>query len=75
MNKLMEFFQNAKTANKLTAANKEVIVLNAFKNFGKLEAKGFNISVIDELKLNVSRYEIVSTRVKAGVSNMIKDLK
>lgn len=75
MGKFMEFFQNAKTANKLTATNKEVIVLNAFKNFNKLEAKGFNISIIDELKLNVSRYEIVSTRVKAGVGNMIKDLK
>ena len=75
MSKFMEFFQNAKTANKLTAANKEVIVLNAFKNFNKLEAKGFNISVIDELKLNVSRYEIVSTKVKTGVGNMINDLK
>lgn len=75
MSKLMEFFKEAKTANKLTAANKETIVLNALKNFSKIEAKGFSVGVIDELKLNVSQYEKISTKVKTGVGNMLKDLK
>jgi hypothetical protein len=39
----MEFFQNAKVAKKLTAANKETIIVNAFKNFSKIESKGFSV--------------------------------
>lgn len=74
MGKLMEFFQNAKAADKFTVANKETIVLNALKNFNKIEAKGFSVEAINELKLNVSQYEKISTKVKTWVDNMINDL-